>query len=123
MSIENRGKSWSDTEDESLKTEFKNGLSVVEIANIHKRSSVAIHLRLEKLGLIEKDKELNLSNQPIKPIPINQIQPPETETNQTLTPEIEILNTLKSLNYTVSKIFIIVSLTSLYLVVSRAIQS
>ena len=114
MSIENRGKSWSDTEDESLKTEFKNGLSVVEIANIHKRSSVAIQFRLEKLGLNEKDREVNLTDS---------INPIETETNQTSTCEIEILNTLKSLNYTLSKIFIIVSLTSLYLVVSRAIQS
>ena len=47
-------KKWSLEEDTSLKTKFKEGVSISEIATIHKRQIGSIRSRLKKLGLISE---------------------------------------------------------------------
>ena len=51
---ENAGKSWDKVEDTKLISEFDNGKSIREIANMHKRTAGAIESRLIKLGKIER---------------------------------------------------------------------
>ncbi len=50
---ERSGKTWTEEEESILQKEFKKGSTPEEIAPKLKRSSYAVTLRLEKLGLIE----------------------------------------------------------------------
>ena len=45
-------KSWTDEEDRQLTKEFAQGITVAEIARIHKRTGSAIRSRLKKMGII-----------------------------------------------------------------------
>ena len=45
------GARWTIEEDEQLAREYEEGLSIDEIADIHKRTPFAIDTRLRKLGL------------------------------------------------------------------------
>ncbi len=45
----NMGHSWTKEEDETLKTEFKKGINIEEIASLHRRTKSAIERRLIKL--------------------------------------------------------------------------
>lgn len=47
--------SWCEEEEDRLKEEFDNSISMKEIAKIHNRTSGAIKSRLKKLGLIESE--------------------------------------------------------------------
>ena len=49
---ENAGKSWDESEDRILCTEFESGLTITQLAQKHGRTSGAIQSRLEKLGKI-----------------------------------------------------------------------
>ena len=50
FNIKRAGVSWEKEEDEQLKSEYKEGIEIEEIAKIHKRSVRAIKFRLEKHG-------------------------------------------------------------------------
>lgn len=52
---ENIGARWTEEEEQNLSKEFISGLSIKEIANIHKRRYGGIRARLRKLGLIDKN--------------------------------------------------------------------
>ena len=49
---ENAGKSWDESEDRILCAEFESGLTIMQLAQKHRRTSGAIQSRLEKLGKI-----------------------------------------------------------------------
>lgn len=49
----NIGAKWTTDEEEKLKQEFESGLSISDIARMHKRNSGGIRARLKKLGLID----------------------------------------------------------------------
>ena len=49
---ENAGKSWDESEDRMLCIEFESGLTIMQLAKKHRRTSGAIQSRLEKLGKI-----------------------------------------------------------------------
>ena len=50
---ENAGKPWSDDEDHMLAAAFDTGQSISALAELHRRSRVAIQARLVRLGKIE----------------------------------------------------------------------
>lgn len=58
---ERSGKTWTEEEEDLLKTEFDKGTDYQKIAEKLKRSSYAVTLRLEKLGLVEKAEEEKVS--------------------------------------------------------------
>ena len=49
---ENAGKAWDESEDQMLCIEFESGLTIMQLAQKHRRTSGAIQSRLEKLGKI-----------------------------------------------------------------------
>lgn len=49
---ENAGKSWDESEDRMLCIKFESGLTIMQLAQKHRRTSGAIQSRLEKLGKI-----------------------------------------------------------------------
>ena len=49
---ENAGRPWSDEEDTQLGQAFESGKSILDLAQEHKRSRIAIEARLVKLGKI-----------------------------------------------------------------------
>ncbi len=49
---ENAGKAWNESEDRMLCIEFESGLTIMQLAQKHRRTSGAIQSRLEKLGKI-----------------------------------------------------------------------
>jgi hypothetical protein len=46
---------WSKVEEQQVRKEYEEGLSVTQIAKEHKRSPRAIELRLQRLGVIAPD--------------------------------------------------------------------
>ena len=50
--LENAGRPWSDEEEARLGTAFESGKTVLDLAQEHKRSRIAIEARLVKLGKI-----------------------------------------------------------------------
>ncbi len=54
---ERSGKAWTEEEESILQEEFRNGTPRDSIASRLKRSTYAITLRLEKIGLIEKEEK------------------------------------------------------------------
>lgn len=58
---ERSGKTWTEEEEELLQSEFGEGTDREKIAEKLKRSSYAVTLRLEKLGLIEKPEKEKVS--------------------------------------------------------------
>jgi hypothetical protein len=53
---ENAGEPWSETEDQRIRDEFRNGANVRTIAQAHHRTTSAIVARLTKLGLMPPNK-------------------------------------------------------------------
>lgn len=105
MSLDNRGKTWSLLETQTLKDECNQGLSLEAIAELHKRSRYAIECKMDALGIVSgTEPELN--------------KPEESEESKIRLEEgIEII--LKSIDHTLSNIFIVMNLYFLYSIGSR----
>lgn len=52
--LENKGKPWSEAEDDKLKNAFLEGSSIEELAKTHLRTAGSIHSRLEKHRFIDR---------------------------------------------------------------------